>query len=84
MHGKADTRPRVVLVVLEVVQRQGLGTKPAALHYWRRGLGNSTADLMLAADVVDNHARDRKAEIAVAENAVVAAPRWNGRMDPNL
>lgn len=85
VHGKADIRPWLVLVVLEVVRRRERGKKPAALHYWRRGLGNSTVDLMVAPDVVDNHARDRTAGIAVAENVVAAAaPCWNGRMDPNL
>lgn len=83
VHGKADTRPRLVLVVLELVRRQVLGKKPAALHCWRRGLGNSTEDLMVSADVVDKNARDRTAGIAVAE-IVVAALHWNGRMDPNL
>lgn len=47
-------------------------------------MGSSTVDLMVAAGVVDTHARDRKAGIAAAENAVLAAPYWNDRMDPNL
>ena len=79
MHGKADTRPRPVLVVLGVAPRRALGKQPVVLHYSYPALGSSPDDWAVGAGV-DKDSRDHTAGIAVAEN-VVLAPHWMG---PNL